>query len=249
MLQLLHIMKEWTAALENGGQINTIYIDFEKAFDKVPHHLLFKKLQNYNLKVNVIQWIRSFLCYRKQRIKINGCYSEWADVISGIPQSTILGPILFMIYINDLPEICKQFARIYLFADDAKLFKHVICDEDHKALQLGLNALQDWSNKWLLNLNILKCRTVFFGRNINKNYTYFLQSTLLERLEHMKDLGVIFDSELNSVALVQHCKENINTAYSYLGIIKRNFVYLDEDAFVMLYKSLVRSHLEYANSV
>ena len=101
MLQLLHIMEEWTAALENGGQINTIYTDFEKAFDKVPHHLLLKKLQSYNLNVNVIQWIRSFLCYRKQRVKINGCYSEWAEAISGIPQGTILGPILFIIYIND----------------------------------------------------------------------------------------------------------------------------------------------------
>ena len=157
MLQLLHIMKEWTAALENGGQINTVNTDFEK----VPHHLLLKKLHNYNLNVNLIQWIRSFLCYRKQRVKINGCYSEWAEVISGIPQGTILGPILFIIYINDLPEICEQFARrpIYLFADDAKLFKHVICDEDHKALQLGLNDLQDWSNKWLFKLNMLKCKS------------------------------------------------------------------------------------------
>ena len=118
-------------------------------------------------------------------------------------------------------------------------------------IQLGLNALQDWSNKWLLKLNILKCKTVSFGRNINKNYTYSLHAihgTQLERLDHMKDLGVIFDTELN---FVQHCKEKINTAYSYLGIIfiKRNFIYLDKDAFVMLYKSLVRSHLEYANSV
>jgi len=66
------------------------------------------------------------MCYRKQRVKINGCYSEWTDVISGIPQGTILGPVLFIIYINDLPQTCEQFARIYLFADDAKLFKHVI---------------------------------------------------------------------------------------------------------------------------
>jgi len=80
----------------------------------------------------------------------------------------------------------------------------------------------------------------------NKNYTYSLQGTQLERLEHMKDLGVIFDSELN---FLQHCKEKINTAYSYLGIIKRNFIYFEEDSFVVLYKSLVRSNLEYANSV
>jgi len=70
-----------------------------------------------------------------QRVKINGCYYEWTDV-SGIPQGTILGPVLFIIYINDLPEICEGFARIYLFADDAKLFKHITCNEDHKALQL-----------------------------------------------------------------------------------------------------------------
>ena len=89
MLQLLHIMEEWIATLENGGQINTIYTDFEKAFDKVPRHLLLKKLQSYNLNVHVIQWIRSFLCYRKQRVKINGCYSEWTDAISGIPQGIL----------------------------------------------------------------------------------------------------------------------------------------------------------------
>ena len=92
---------------------------------------------------------------------------------------------------------------------------------------------------WWPSVNIVKYKTVFFGRNI---------STQLERLEYMKDLGVIFNNELN---FVQHCKVKINTAYLYLGIIKRkrNFIYLDEDAFVMLYKSLVRSHLEYANSV
>jgi len=110
-----------------------------------------------------------YSCVIENRVKINGYYCKWTDGISRIPQGTILGPVLFIIYINDLPEICEQFVRIYLFADDAKLFKHVICDEDHKALQLGLNALQDWSNKWLLKLNIFKCKTVFFGLNINKN--------------------------------------------------------------------------------
>jgi len=120
-------MDEWTKCLERGGQINAIYIDFEKAFDKVPHQLLLQKLIYYNVNLTVINWIKSFLCFRKQRVKLNGFFSEWNDVISGISQlGTILGPILFIMYINDLPDACIHFANIYLFADDAKSYKHVL---------------------------------------------------------------------------------------------------------------------------
>ena len=246
MLQLLHIMDEWTECLESGGQINAIYADFEKAFDKVSHKLLLHKLHFYNLSEPVILWIKSFLCNRKQRVKINGFYSEWADVISGIPQGTILGPILFIIFINDLPDLCKQFVNVYLFADDAKLYKHITTDDDHHLLQKGLDALQEWSDRWLLKLNINKCKTAFYGRDVKYEYKYFVSSTELERVNTIKDLGVIFDSELT---FVSHCKEKINKAYSMLGLIKRNFIFLTEEAFVILYKSIVRCHLEYANSV
>ena len=95
-------------------------------------------------------------------------------------------------FVKNLPVSLFADAQPCASSAKAQLFMHVTCNEDHKALHLGLNALQDWSNKWLLKLNILKCKTVFFGRNINKNYTYSVQSTQL-RLEHMKDLGVIFD--------------------------------------------------------
>jgi len=94
------------------------------------------------------------LCTRKQPVKINGFYSDWADVLSGIPQWTALGPILFIIYINDLPDVFKQFINVYLFANDAKLYKHVITDDDHQVLQKGLNTFQEWSDRWLLTLNI-----------------------------------------------------------------------------------------------
>jgi len=126
-------MDEWTECLESGGQINVIviYADFEKAFDKVSHKLLSRKLHYYKVNESAIPWIESFLCNRKQRVKINGFYSDWTDVLSGIPQGTTLGPILFIIYINDLPDVCKQFINVYLFADDAKLCKYVITDDDH----------------------------------------------------------------------------------------------------------------------
>jgi len=122
--------------------------------------------------------------------------SDWANVLSGIPQGTISGPIVFIIYIHDLPDHCMQFAKVCLFADDAKLFKHATSREDHQSLQKGLNALQEWSNRWLLKLNIRKCKTVFYGRNINYEYNYYLSSTELERVDVMKDLGVVFDSVL-----------------------------------------------------
>jgi len=153
----------------------------------------------------------SLLCNRKQRVKINGFYSDWADVLSGIPQGTILGPILFIIDINDLPDVCKQFINIYLFADDAKLYKHVITDDDHQVLQKGLNTFQEWSDRWLLRLNINKCKTAFYGRDVNYEYKYYLSSTALESVDVIKDLGVVFefDSELS---FVSHCKEKINRA-------------------------------------
>jgi len=88
-------------------------------------------------------------------------------LLSGIPQETILGPILFIIYINDLPDVCKQFINVYLFADDAKLYKHVITDNDHQVFQNGLNTFQEWSDRWLLRLSINKCKTAFHGRDVN----------------------------------------------------------------------------------
>jgi len=145
-------MNEWTECLESGGQINIIYAEFEKAFDKVSHKLLIHKLRYYKVNESVILWTESFLCYRKQWVKINVFYSDWADVLSGIPQGTILGPILFIIYIYDLPEVCKQLINVYLFADNTKLYKHVITDDDHQILQKGLNTFQEWSDRWLFKV-------------------------------------------------------------------------------------------------
>jgi len=104
----------------------------------------------------VTQWVNES--------KSNGFYSDWADVLSGKPQGTILGPILYIIYIDDLPDVCKQFINVYLFADDAKLYQHVITDDDHQVLQKGLNTFQEWSDRWLLRLNINKCKIAFLWK-------------------------------------------------------------------------------------
>ena len=244
------MLDEWTEQLEKGGHIAVIYTDFEKAFDKVPHKRLLNKLASYGINSDTIQWIKAFLCFRKQRVKLNGKYSEWSSVLSGIPQGSILGPLLFIIFINDLPDFCGNSADIYLFADDAKIFKHVCSQIDQQLLQDSVDKLQNWSAEWNLKLNISKCKVVCYGKDKTFQGNYHMKIdnsvSILEKLDQFKDLGVIFDNQLS---FQHHCYEKINKSYSILGTIKRNFKFLTPEALVQIYKSMVRSHLEYAQSV
>jgi len=250
VIQLIKMFDNWTEALEEGGQIDVIYTDFEKAFDKVPHKRLLLKLKHYNVNPDIIDWIQSFLTNRKQRVKLNNNFSSWCAVLSGIPQGSFLGPLLFIIFINDLPDVCKEINNIFLYADDAKFCRHIKTYIDNATLQDTINNLQSWTDKWQLNLNIDKCVTVSYGRQVDTSHSYNINregtvSTLV-RLNSYKDLGVIFQSDMS---FKEHIASQINKANSMLGLIKRNFRDIKQDAFIMLYKSLVRSHLEYANSV
>ena len=122
-MQLIRVMDDCTRNLEIGKQTDIIYTDFEKAFNKVPHRRLLSKLRSYRINDQLIEWIKSFLSNRSQCVKINQKLSNSRAVLSGIPQGSVLGPLLFVIYINDLPKLCNNMCDIYLFADDAKLYK------------------------------------------------------------------------------------------------------------------------------
>jgi len=126
---------------------------------------LLRKLKKYNIHPDLIDWIKSFLSDRKQRVQLNGVYSSWAFVLSGVPQGSILGPLQFIIYINDLPDSLNVDSNIYLLADDAKLFS-----QDSLSLQDDINKLTQWTDEWLIKLNINKCKVVSHGRNIDHNY-------------------------------------------------------------------------------
>jgi len=130
---------------------------------------------------------------------------------------------------------------VFLYADDAKIYKQIYNSSDKENLQNDLNKLSSWADNWLLKLNINKCKKVSFGRHIDSSGHYNINSIDLENIDSIKDLGVMFDSQLN---FKSHINDKINKAYSILGIIHRNFTYLD---FLVIYKSMVRSHLEYAN--
>jgi hypothetical protein len=174
-------------------------------------------------------------------------------VLSGIPQGSVLGPLLFIIYINDLPDMCKDLANAYLFADDAKLYKCIQCQDDSVRLNDCFNQVLSWSERWLMKLNTKKCKVLLLCSNKNNivKYSYGFDSQnlgfiALDREESIKDLGVIVDSELS---FASHVYDKVNSAYRILGVIRRNFLHVDKLSFLTLYKSLVRCHLEFNNSV
>ena len=150
VLQLIRVIDNWTEILDEGGCIDVAYCDFMKAFDKVCHKRLVHKLKLYNIGTLYSRWIESFLDSRQQKVIVNGVASNPKDVTSGIPQGSVLGPILFVLYINDLPDVIKHGSIPYLFADDTKIYHSVRCTQDCKDLQEDIKAMQAWSDKWLL---------------------------------------------------------------------------------------------------
>ena len=155
--------------------------------------------------------------------------------------------MLFLIYINDIKDICKEGSELYVYADDAKLFKHINCITDVNNLQSDLEHMNSWIKDWSLKLNIKKCQIVSYGRKANIIHNnYFIDHEKILSTDLVKDLGVTFDPQLNFSA---HIKEKVNKAYARLGVIRRNFNYMSHDVFCLLYKAMVRSHLEYASSV
>ena len=190
-------MEHWTNILDKGYPVDIIYIDFSKAFDIVPHQRLLKKMENLGIAGNTLQWIKSFLSDRKQRVRVKNEFSSWTSVKSGIPQGSVLGPILFVMFINDMPDIVKSMCL--LFADDAKIFRSVHHSSDYTELQEDLNELTKWSTRWQLPFNIDKCKSLHMGKN-NKKLTYEMDGKKLKPVKEEKDLGVLVDDELKFIS-------------------------------------------------
>ena len=144
-----------------GGIIDVIYIDFAKAFDSVPHHRLITKLQSYGIGGQILKWIKSFLSTRRQRVVLGGAMSDGIYVISGIPQGSVLGPVMFVCFINDLPDGVSSL--VHMYADDTKLGRHIESIVDNHLLQTDLNILMEWSLKWQLRFNASKCKILRIG--------------------------------------------------------------------------------------
>ena len=240
--QLIQVMDDLSKMIEEGKPIDVIYLDFQKAFDQVPHERLLLKLKSYGVDGVVLRWIRSFLSGRKQWVKVGNSTSSEAPVLSGIPQGSILGPVLFTIFINDLPEGILN--RCKIFADDTKLYGTTDLKDE---IQRDLMKLQEWSDKWNLRYNVEKCKVLHIGNNNpEEKYKMGIDNKILSTCECEKDLGVTFDIDLSFDVHIQNATKKANRA---IGLIRRAFDYLDKDMFIKLYKALVRPHLEYGNII
>ena len=216
-------------AVDCGHCVDINYLDCEKAFDRVPHERLLIKLAALGVDGNVLGWIKSFLANRFHRVCIRKEHSDWLPVLSGVPQGSVLGPVLFLVYINDLVNNLESTAS--LFADDAKIYRVLKTDEDPEVLQRDLQRLEDWSNSWLLTFNTSKCKTMHIGRS-NQQADYQLNGSRLEKSTEEKDLGMWVSDDLKSSV---HVAKVTAKANSRLGIIRRNFSVLTKDILTPLY--------------
>ncbi len=244
--QILEALDVWTNLLEKGDSVDAIYLDFAKAFDTVPHLRLLEKCKALGIDGLVLQWLRAFLEDRKQRVLVNGSPSTWSDVASGVPQGSVIGPVLFVIFVNDMPAKLNNF--ISLFADDAKLFGKSTNQDDHLSIQDDLSKLQQWSSVWQLKFNETNCKTLYLGNN--KKLPSVMDTTdsriSLEESTQERDLGVLID---NNLTFDEHIAQSIKKANGKLAMIKRTFVNLDRTMLVQLYTALVRPLLEYGNVI
>ena len=215
--QLLEIMEIWTEWWDLGLPWDVIYTDFSNVFDSVPHKRLLTKIHAFGIHGKVLKWIECFFNQRKQRLVIGSEFSYWKPVTSGIPQGSVLGPVLFTIFINDMPDVVRSFKK--LFADDTKIFKAIESMNDISIIQEDVNKLFEWSLKWQLPFNIGKCKVIHYGKD-NPEKEYSMNALPLSTDTSEKDLGVTFDTSLK---FRQHIGNMIAKANSRVGLVKRAF--------------------------
>ena len=243
--QLLMLVDELSKHMQKGKQTDLILLDFSKAFDKVAHEKLLSKLHFFGVRGKTLGWIKSFLNNRSQKVVVNGVESESIPVSSGVPQGSVLGPILFLAYINDLPDQVQSNVR--LFADDTAIYITLLKAQDTDILQNDLTKLEQWEKEWDMEFNPSKCQVIHITRSKKPIPSkYFLHGTQLENVPHAKYLGVDISETLNWNTHISRISKKANQT---LGFIRRNIKIHNENIKSLAYKTLVRPQLEYASAV
>ena len=228
-----------TQYVDKGTPVDVVYLDLSKAFDTVPHKRLIAKIRAHGIDGEVLNWIEEWLKNRRQRVVLNGEESEWMEVTSSVVQGSVLGPLCFTIYMNDMDNDVKS--TLSKFADDTKVICPMKNEEDRNILQNDINILLRWAEDWQMSFNKAKCSVMHFGY-ANPKYTYYMGELELRHTEEEKDLGVYITTNMK---FSKQCAESVKKANRVIGMIKRNFTNFDRDVIMMLYKSLVRPHIDY----
>ena len=244
--QLLTTLHDLFKIRPRGVQLDLAILDFSKAFDELPHRRLMTKLRHYGIVGPTQRWIEAFLSDRTQSVVVEGCHSSSSPVTSGVPQGTVLGPLLFLLFINDLPLVLDPITKCRLFADDCLVYREIHNLEDQIKLQEDLNALERWSIQWGMHFNAKKGNTMTIARSTPLQKMYQLDNTILDQVSACTYLGVIISKSLG-------WEEHVNTisakANSRLGFLRRNLKGCPHALKRMSYVSLVRSTLEYSAAI
>jgi hypothetical protein len=244
---LLEFTHSITQSMHNNCQVDAIYTDLAKAFDKINHKILIDKVKMIGIRGNLLRWFESYVCDRFQAVVLHGHVSDYQPIFSGVPQGSHLGPLLFLIYINDMDK-CLKHSNILLFADDAKIYREVKNISDCDKLQEDLNHLQLYCQQNQLFINGSKCSSLSYSRNKKKiTYNYQVAGTVLKSTHEIKDLGVILDEKLS---YTNHIEYVSSRAFRTLGFISRNTKHFrDPSSLTILFNSLVRSVLEFGSTI
>ena len=243
--QMLGLETDLVEVLDRGGRVDAIFLDLEKAFDKVDHEILMKKLWERVGNLEIVNWIGHFLCNRVQRVKVGRTLSEEIRVTSGVPQGSVVGPLLFDIYIDDLDKSIKS--KVRLFADDSVLYREIKNEEDKKILQEDIDTVGQWVEINKMGLNVGKCKVLCFnkGRQICEG-EYKAAESALETVNCYKYLGVVFASDLE---WKKHIARVSKKGIKALTFVMRQLRGMDMKIKEKAYKTLIRPIVEYGSSV
>jgi hypothetical protein len=241
---LLEYLGTLTRLVDEGHQVDVLYLDFRKAFDVVPKERLLAKMDSIGVRGKVLTWVREWLIGRTQRVVLNGKESGLGEVKSGVVQGSTLGPTLFLIYINDISSAVREgesaidltTSILSLFADDTKWGRCVDRDVDKARFQMEIDSLTEWSHTWQLHFNTDKCKIMHLGRN-NSKETYTMDGHVLETTRAEKDIGVMVQDDLKPSL---HCAKVAAKANGVLGQLSRAVMYRDSNTFINLHLVYVR---------
>ncbi len=244
LTQLLESTNDWTLAVKDKKSVDIVYLDFAKAFDTVSHIKLIQKLGSYGLSGRLLAWIKAYLTGRTQRVVINQSESDSLPVISGVPQGGVLSSLLFLLYVNDLPDFVQN-STVKIFADDVKIYLAFSELWETDRLREDLALICQWANEWQLVLAFLKCEILHLGIK-NPRTDYFLGLTKLKSKDTLRDLGILMSS---SMKFSEHCSTIAAKAMQRTSLLFRVFTTTKVHPYIRAYKAYVRPILEYGSPV